>query len=393
MSRAAPLIAWSLWTVSLIGTIVEIAFFLKTQEGGMLGTPIVASLYALVILAFPTVGAIIASRQKGNLIGWLLCAMGPAAVVQLGLPVYAQWAVSLASERPAGAFAAWLAQWTYLPSFALFATVLLLFPNGRLPSRRWTPALLIVVGTAALGTLGYALLPELQIQGSEGLRNPYGMDSEIPQLAAMVGDVLFTVVGIPVAALSLIIRLRRARGQERQQLKWLAYAGVVAAGGAIIGSFYYGTQPAMLLSVLSFLGIPAGLGIAILHYRLYDIDVLINRTAVYGGTSATLALTFFAGIIALQALLRPLTSGSELAIAASTLVSFALFQPIRRRIQNAVDRRFDRARYDAVPMLDTFADRVRDEVDLDALRADLLAAVQQTMAPAHVSLWLRPRAR
>jgi hypothetical protein len=139
--------------------------------------------------------------------------------------------------------------------------------------------------------------------------------------------------------------------------------------------------------------LPVAIGIAILRYRLYDIDVLIKRTVVYGATSAAIALTLFAGVVALQAVLRPLTTGSELAVAASTLASFALFQPVRRRLQNAVDRRFDRSRYDAAHTLDAFADQLRDEVNLDELRADLLGAVRLTTAPAHASLWLRERAR
>jgi hypothetical protein len=149
--------------------------------------------------------------------------------------------------------------------------------------------------------------------------------------------------------------------------------------------------PISLLGIAIFAGIPIATGLAVLRYRLYDIDLLINRTLVYAATSAAIAAMFFVGIVALQALLRPLTNGSELAIAVSTLISFALFQPVRRRIQKTVDRRFDRSRYDAARTLDAFADRLRDEVNLDALREDLLVSVQQTMAPAHMSLWLRER--
>jgi len=145
----------------------------------------------------------------------------------------------------------------------------------------------------------------------------------------------------------------------------------------------------IVVSSAMFILLPVAVAVAILRYRLYDIDLLINRTVVYGATSAAIALTFFVGILALQAPLVPLTSGSELTVAASTLISFALFQPIRRRVQDAVDRRFDRARYDAARTLEAFADRLREEVDLDALRGDLLTAVERTMAPAHASVWLR----
>jgi len=391
VNRAA-VIAWSLWMISLLGTIALIGFFLTTGQAGMMSTPLADSLYVLVLFAFPTVGAIVASRRPRNLIGWLFCLTGPAILIQLGLPVYADWELSRMLKSPTGIFAAWLAQATYLPIFALFAVVLLVFPNGRLPSYRWLPALVVVLGTAALGAIGYALLPTLQIFGSIRVGNLFAIESEVPLLAATAGDALLTFVGMPLAALSLIVRLAHARGKEQQQLKWFAYAGALAAPAIVVGSVFYGTQPAMFISGVAVLGVPIATGIAILRYRLYDIDLLINRTLVYGATSAAIGATFFVGIVAVQALLRPFTSGSELSIAASTLVSFALFQPIRRRMQDAVDRRFDRSRYDAARTLDVFADRLRDEVDLDALRDDLLGAVQQTMAPTHASLWLRKRA-
>jgi hypothetical protein len=180
-------------------------------------------------------------------------------------------------------------------------------------------------------------------------------------------------------------------------LKWVAYsAGLLAAFSPILiaAAAAHDSRllvPSSILGGVLFLGVPLSIGIAILRYRLFDIDLLINRTLVYGATTAAIALTFWVGIVALQALLRPLTSGSELAVAASTLMSFALFQPVRRRVQDAVDRRFNRSRYDAARTLDAFADRLRDEVNLDALRSDLLDAVEETMAPASMSLWLRER--
>jgi len=390
VNRAAPLIAWSLWTISLLGTIALIVFFLTTGHAGMMSAPLADSLYVLVLFAFPTVGAIIASRRPRNLVGWLFCLTGPAVFIQLGLPAYADWELSRMLASPNGIFAAWLAQATYLPIFAIFAVVLLVFPNGRLPSYRWLPAVVLVLGAAALGAIGYALLPTLQIFGSIRVGNLFAIQSEVPLLAATVGDAVFTFVGMPLAALSLIVRLAHARGIEKQQLKWFAYAGALAAPAIVGGSVFYGTQPAMFISGVAVLGVPIATGIAILRYRLYDIDVLINRTLVYGATSAAIGATFFVGIIALQTLLRPLTAGSELSVAISTLASFALFQPIRRRVQGTVDRRFDRSRYDAARTLDVFADRLRDEVDLDALRDDLLGAVQQTVAPEYASVWLRP---
>jgi hypothetical protein len=393
VNRAAPLIAWSLWTISLLGTIALVVFFLTTGQASMMSTPLADSLYLLALFAFPTVGAIVASRRPRNIIGWLFCLTGPGIFIQLGLPAYADWELSRMTESPTGILAAWLAQATYLPFFAVFAVVLLVFPTGRLPSYRWLPAMVVVLGSAALGAVGYALLPTVQILGSVRVSNLFAIESEFPRLAATVGDALFTFVGMPLAALSLIIRLARARGKEQQQLKWFAYAGALAAPAMVGGSVFYGTQPAMFISGVAVLGVPIATGIAILRYRLYDIDLLINRTVVYGVTSAAIGATFFVGIIALQTLLHPLTAGSELSVAISTLASFALFQPILRRVQGTVDRHFDRSRYDAARTLDAFADQLRDEVDLDALRSNLLGAVRRTMAPTHASLWLRERAR
>jgi hypothetical protein len=211
----------------------------------------------------------------------------------------------------------------------------------------------------------------------------------------------------PMVAALLLLRTRRARGDERFQMRWLAYASAIAAACWLLRFLTddqfspWASEPnaqviALMgrlgLNITAFVLIPVAMAIAIFKYRLYDINLVINRTVVYGATSAAIAGAFWLVIVALQPALRAVTSGTELAVAASTLVSFALFQPIRRRVQDAVDRRFDRSRYDAARMLDLFADRLRDEVDLDALRADLLGAVHQTMLPAHASLWLRERA-
>jgi len=187
----------------------------------------------------------------------------------------------------------------------------------------------------------------------------------------------------------LVVRFRRAHGVERQQLKWVASSGMFCAlaFGVMVAS---GTPKAsQVLMVAAFTSMPIAIGIAITRYRLYDIDVLINRALVYGSTTASIALAFFAGIVVLQALLRPLTSGSEVAVAVSTLISVALFQPLRQRVQDAVDGRFYRSRYDAARTLDTFSIRLRDQVALDAVRGDLLEAVRETVQPAHAALWLR----
>jgi hypothetical protein len=201
---------------------------------------------------------------------------------------------------------------------------------------------------------------------------------------------LFVAVILCIAA--LVRRFRRSRGVERLQIKWIAYAsGLYAVGVFLDSNFVY--KPFEIVDVLLLNTIPVAAGVAVFRYRLYDIDLLINRTLVYALTTAAIGAAFFAGIVMLQSVLRPMTGGSEVAVAVSTLASFALFQPFRRRIQTAVDRRFYRSKYDAERTLDAFSARLRDEVDLDAVRGGLLDAVRDTVQPARASVWLRKVAR
>jgi hypothetical protein len=283
--------------------------------------------------------------------------------------------------------------------------VLFLFPDGRLLSRHARLGIVagVILTLAISVVVGLRPGPMLGVRFAE---NPFGWRD-----GARVLDValfLAFMLGLTAFALgagTLRSRYRSANDLERQQLKWL-FGGLAlwAATSAVVTPAVFSEAIGIAVDpIVPYLGrvgaglglsiVPVAIGIAILRYRLYEIDMLIKRTVVYATTSGAVAAVFLVGILALQGILRPLTSGSELAIAASTLVSFALFQPIRRRIQDAVNRRFDRSRYDTARMLDAFADQLRDEVDLDAVRADLLGVVRQTMAPAHTSLWLREVAR
>ena len=286
--------------------------------------------------------------------------------------------------------------------------VLLTFPDGRFVSGRWRVVGFGVPSVIAASAALQLLAPGPVNASVPGLVKPFGIE-DLRQVVLALGFVSFaiSILGMVLGTASLFVRYRRARSVERQQVKWMAASASLLAL-AFLFSFVFITvdqlfpravDRALLLPVanglflVAVLSLPIAVAIAILRYRLYDIDVLINRTVVYGATSAAIGATFFLGIVALQAILRPLTSGSQLAVAASTLVSFALFQPIRRRVQDAVNRRFERSRYDAVRTVDAFADQLRDEVDLDALTAELVGTVSTTMSPAHASLWLRERAR
>lgn len=349
-----------------------------------------------VFLPFALVGALILWRKPRNVIGWLLSTTALSAGLGSFAQQYALYGIVTAGGPfPLVGLAAWLASWVWGVLLGSLLLLTFLFPTGRPVTPGWTPVVAICVGLISINTVVSAFSPSTAFALSwrgfhPELTNPLGFEAlrSIQEALRESGWALLLLLGI--AFVSVIARFRRASGIESQQMKWgLGGFGVfllsLAVGRALTGSAYD------VAAAIAVGAIPSSIGIAVLRHRLYDIDLLINRTLVYGATSGAIALTFFAGIVALQTLLRPLTAGSELAVAASTLASFALFQPLRRRVQAAVDRRFDRSRYDAARSVEVFADRLRDQVDLAALRSDLLAAVRETMAPVHASLWLRER--
>jgi hypothetical protein len=293
---------------------------------------------------------------------------------------------------------AWIAAWTLPIMNGVQVFYLLLFPTGRLPSRRWRWLAWLTVAYIVVGVLTAAFSPGAYLGSLGPIRNPLGIEG----LTQFYKAVLYTMSPalFLAAAFSLVVRLRRAVGVERQQLKWLAYA----AGGLALVSiliiitiaidtprWYEWSANAILVVVTP--GLPIAIGIAILRYRLYEIDVIINRTLVYGSLTAVLVALYFGGVATTQAIFQALTGREELpqlVVVASTLVIAALFNPLRRRVQNLVDRGFYRRKYDAAKTLETFSAKLRDETDLDSLNSDLLSVVRDTMQPEHVSLWLRP---
>jgi hypothetical protein len=300
---------------------------------------------------------------------------------------------------PGGRVAAWLAPWTTVLGLSMWFWLMLLFPDGHLPGRRWRwvawlYALLGVVGIGAL-----ALLPGRQPGGFDELGpipNPIGWDAagELLRAVNATAQVLAPALAV-VAAISMFVRLRRAGGVQRQQLKLLAYAAVVLAGFLLFIYLYLwgaiGSVPVVvdaIISGLSLAVVPVAIGVAILRYRLYDIDRLINRTLVYGLLTILLGLGYAAVVLVLGQVAG--RDRSNLAVAAATLIVAAMFQPARRRLQDAVDRRFNRRRYDAAKAVEAFSTRLREELDLDTLSAELLAVVNQTTEPTEASLRLRP---
>jgi len=401
MSRhTAAWLAWSLVALStalLLGGIALARTMRSTALElplGSMGDAYSAVPALAIVLTFSVVGGIVASRHPGNTIGWLFCTVGLATGLSAFARGYAEfWLASGWGSRSLGETAAWFETWAWTVQTIALTFLLLLFPDGRLPSPRWRP----VAWCAGLGISGLAFGYALNA-GPLGdfpqIVNPYGVDSPLVRVVGVAGGSV--IVGSMVAsAVSVIVRARRAGRVEREQIKWLAYGGALVVGTTLVGGVIaiWNVTVSILITNLALLGLPVFTGVAILRYRLYDIDLLINRTLVYGVLTGTLALLYFGGVAVTQTIFRALTGQEQqpqLAVVVSTLVIAALFNPLRRRIQSLIDRRFYRRRYDAAKTLEAFSATLRDETDLDALSRDLVGVVRETMQPAHVSLWLRP---
>ena len=355
--------------------------------------------YTLAFLSFLVVGVLIASRRPENPIGWMFCTIGLASAWEFFAREYAIYTlVTQPGALPAGVWIAWTQEvWTATIAWTLMLFALLLFPTGRLPSSRWRPFAWFAAGALVLTSLLSAFEPG-RLAGVR-VSNPTGIQAAAGIIELSMNIMVLVVSGIVlVIAASVIVRFRRARGEERQQLEWLAYAagflGITLGLGLLIFQVMNNRLIEVAVGVLgnvAIVAVPTAVAIAILRYRLYEIDILINRTLVYGSLTAALLALYFGGIVVLQRLFVLLTGQkSTLAVVASTLAIAALFNPLRRRIQGFVDRRFYRRKYDARKTLETFSATLRDETNLDALHDDLVGVVRETMQPAHVSLWLRP---
>jgi hypothetical protein len=398
-TRAATWMAWSLMALSVALLVGGFALSLAAsstvsdrQFGGETDdSSVVANL--ITLLPFSVVGAIIASRHPRNTIGWLFCSVGVVIGLNSFAGDYAEfWLASGFGMSGLGETAAWFSSWLWiLLVFVPTSFLLLLFPDGRLPSPRWRPvAWVAVLGTA--GTVAGNALEAGPLVDFPQIANPYGVDSPVVGMVGVAG-IIVGAGSMVASAVSLIVRLRRVGSEQRQQIKWLAYGGAVVVCGVFVGglTILWSVPVSIVIMSISLLGLPVFAGIAILRYRLYDIDIIINRTLVYGTLTATLVALYFGGIVVLQRVFVALTGQqSTLAVVASTLTIAALFNPLRGRVQAFVDRRFYRRKYDAAKTLEGFSTKLRDETDLEALRGDLVGVVRETMQPAHVSLWLRP---
>ena len=415
-ARAASWLAWPLAGLSVAVFVSSIPLVVLARsahvpDGWGVDLSVGGGLGQGLFLAFPLVGALIASRRPENPIGWILLADGVLWMLIGGADTYAAYGVTRSGSVPFPIIVAGINNWLWVPAVGLLGTyVFLLFPDGRLPSRRWRPLAWLSGAVIATSSAGVMFAPG-SLDNLGGMRNPFGLEG-YSWLAVAVPAQQDALPLLPLcmlaSALSLVLRYRRSSGQERQQIKWMAFAAAlvaltyVTAGSAAqvhpseawttAGSVWwlnlltYATQ-------LSFVAIPIAVGFAVLKYRLYDIDLIINRALVYGTLTVSLAAIYFGGVVGTQAAFRALTGQEQqpqLAVVASTLAIAALFNPLRRRIQSFIDRRFYRGKYDAAKTLEAFSVKLRQETDLDALNKELLAAVGATMQPVHASLWLRP---
>ena len=366
-----------------------------------LGSALADIVFALGYLSYSVVGALILARHPRHVIGWLLAFVGLTGTATIALDRYAALGAFVDPSTPLFTSAAWIAGWLWVPGDVAITTFLpLLFPGGSLLSPRWRP----VAWLSALALVGLPAARGLKVgfvsENFEGLGNPYALPGPLGEAAARL-EIVFFFAWALAAALSvaaLVVHLRRARGIERQQLKWLgsAMAFVALSFVAVVPVYVligYSTAAAWItgLPAIGITLLPIAAGVAILRYRLFEIDVLIRRTLVYGLLSIALVGTYVVLVVLVQTVLRPFTAGSELAVAGSTLATLALVQPLRHRIRGVVDRRFYRSRYDAGTTLDAFTTRMRDQVDIDAVRGDVLDVITTTLQPAHASVWLRQR--
>jgi hypothetical protein len=395
-AQTAARLGWALFALSVVLFVPAVVLNLGRPQDVDLAFTTGELLLRLAFLLFGWFGALIVSRRPGQPIGWVLCALGLMSGFGAFAVEYAVYGlITRPGAVPAAATVAWCATWEFAVDFALLAALLLLFPSGRPPSPRWRWVLWLAatgVVLAAVGALG--LWP---LRGRALLQlytpDPVGVLGVLYRLGAWT-----TEVAILAAVASLVVRFRRARGAERQQLKWLFYwVAVLVVGFPITGVVLDKVSSELaadLIFALLIVPIPLAVGMAIVRHRLYDIDRLINRTLVYGLLTALLATVYAGMVLVLGQLFGGL--GAEppsWAVATATLAVAALFQPARRRIQQAVDRRFNRHKYDAAKTIERFSGRLRDELDLHTLSGELLAVIDQTMQPTSASLWLRPSSR
>jgi hypothetical protein len=390
VERTKTLLAWSLWLATLAccaGGLLAALLWIRPLTPGLLATGAAAAL--AFPLGYATVGLVLTLRRPANPIGWLYATSG--LVWALIIPFEPWLNTLLLGHRPlalAGQLAVVFRETGWAPAIALGITLpFLLLPDGRLRSRRWRLVVADTVAGVALLVIGGSLAPGQLTNGPIPIDKPFGLPGLAGRIAAaaVIAGLVLYALSLPAALICMVLRFRAARGAERQQLRWVAVGAAVAVlvllpvpGRELLPGF---------LTAVAVLAVPVSVAVAVLRYRLWDLDRLVSRTITYVLVTVLLAVPY---LLILPVAARVAEGAGSLAVAAATLAAAALFQPLRRRIQDLVDRRFNRRRYDAARTVEAFAARLRDQVDLDTLEAELLAVVDQTVAPTRASLWLRP---
>jgi hypothetical protein len=392
--RSATWLAWGLWALIPLLLCADLA--IRVAWGISEANGAAATLtFGLAMLAFGTVGALVASRVPGNAVGWIFIAIGVVSAAIGPVGGYAKHGLVDAPRSLPGALGVgWLYSWLWFLIIGLVFLVPLLFPDGHLPGPHWHWIAGSLIGLVVMGILGIAVYPGRVGDGEPPWpANPLGIPALKGVLDTLAPVTAVALIGLALAsAASVVVRFRRSRGEERQQLKWMVYAVAVlvcalvvpAVAGSNLGDVVFG---------LAVLLVPVAVGIAMLKYRLYDVDRVISRTVVYVLLTVVLGVVYAGLVLAGQWVFSSFAGGSNLAIAASTLVVAALFLPVRSRVQRFVDRRFYRRLYDAQRTLESFGARLRDEIDMSALKVELAEVVGETMQPGHVSMWIKVEQR
>ena len=384
VSAAAPLVVW-LATLALC-----FGYALAALAGG---TNLGDASSALVGATFSTVGVIIASKRRENRVAWIFLGIGFFLALNGFAFTYAEY-LRTHGGGSSWHWWAWTGTWSWQPGFLLlFPTLFLVFPDGHVHWARGRTLLRACLAGATLGFLGTVWNPA-DLPEAAGYENPVGIEGllDVFDVLLIVGSVLWMLTGLFASVRGLQLRFRSASGIEQQQLKWFVSAGLATVVMYVVGSSFYNLGGSNLGGVLALFGVPLlpiATALAILRYRLYDIDRIINRTLVYSGLTIALAAAYLLVVVTLQRLVSPVAADSDLTVAASTLAVAALFRPLRSRMQEVIDKSFYRRKYDAAETLGNFSARLRDQVDLEMLSTDLVRVVADVMQPVHASVWLR----
>jgi hypothetical protein len=389
--RRPSLLAWSLFVLNLTG-LLSASYIANFAEGPSDYLNLIS--FAAFVLACALLGALVAARRPSNPIGWILSLIGTFGITAALVSAYIE--AYPTPEGTAGSIPDWVGSFIWTLTFAPVIFVIQLFPTGRPLGRRWIPVLWLTGAGIACAVVAYAFAPGPMYNSIDPAINPFGIEGwqGFFDVLSAVGGVLI-VASVALAVLSLVLRFRRSRNVERQQMKWFAYAALVVFGAMVIQMVVFSIVPETDAAVdisnalfsLTVTLIPIAMSIAVLRFRLYDIDRIISRTLAYGLVSTILIGAYLLAVLALQSVL-PLSDDSPVIVAGSTLAVVAAFGPLRMRIQSLVDKRFNRSRYDAQLTIDEFSSRLRSEVELDSLADDLVGVVGTTLQPSHLSLWL-----